>query len=230
MAVVFHEFSSRDELDGALAADIADALSKGLENRGRASLVVPGGSTPVGCLRQLSGRTLDWERVSVTLTDERWVAIDDPNSNERQVRESLLQGAAVQARFHSLRGTAESPAEGVADACKLLATWESPVDVVVVGMGTDGHIASLFPHTPILSSFVGDPSVCILTEAPNSPRIRLSLTPASLLAAGRVIVHITGRAKSQVLERALSAGEVSDLPVRLMLHQHSVPCDVYWAP
>ena len=121
------------------------ALSAGISERGQALFAVPGGRTPAAFLSHLSRASLPWDRIVVTLTDERWVGTDNPDSNEAMVRRHLLVGPAAKMRLVSLYSAAPTPEAGLNDVDRSLSTYADPFDLVVLGMGDDGHIASLFP-------------------------------------------------------------------------------------
>ena len=146
-----------------LASDVAAWLQQGVEERGSASLVVSGGSTPAPFFAALSNHKIQWSDVTVTLADERWVAATDELSNEKLIRECLLVNAAASAKFLSLYNGASSPDDGWQQCDDALRTLSAPYDVVVLGMGGDGHTASLFPATQGLH--------CLLYTSP-SPRDR----------------------------------------------------------
>ncbi len=215
-----------------LAAAIAAQLRAALVRRGAASLVVSGGRSPVLMFAHLARHALDWPRVHVTLADERWVGGDDPASNEGLVRATLLRGAAAQARFQGLKNAAATPAAGAVQAWAALSAMPRPFDVVVLGMGDDGHTASLFPGEAGLAAGLdaSAPPGCLEMHSPQAPRPRLSLNLAALLHARRIYVQIMGAQKWQVYQRARAAGEVAEMPIRAILQQSAVPIDVYWCP
>ncbi len=225
-------FAALAALNAALAQDITQALRQGLDSRGSASLAVPGGRTPIGLFELLSNATLEWSRVRVTLTDERWVDPASADSNEGLVRAHLLKGAAAAAGLTGLKNSARDPEAGASTSWSGLAALPRPFDFVLLGMGDDGHFASLFPHTPQLPAALdpnGSPG-CVGTRAPVVPHERLSLNLSALLDARWIGLLIVGDAKRLVLERALQDGPAADLPVRALLRQERVPVTVYWSP
>lgn len=183
-------FASREALYEAAAGALAAALTDGIAARGAASLALAGGSTPGPIYRLLSQAPLDWARVTVTLTDERKVAADHPDSNERMLYHTLLEGRAADAAFAPLR---ETVIAGLA-----------PFDGVLLGMGEDGHFASLFPGNPALAGGLTGLSLTIDVPRgePAPPQPRLSLTLKALSGARTTLLVITGAAKRALLERA----------------------------
>ncbi|MFV8835670.1 6-phosphogluconolactonase [Aquisalimonas sp.] len=229
---VEHCYEDRDTLAADLTTAVTTALNTGLEYSPRASLVVSGGNTPVPLFRALSATELPWTRIDVILADERWVAPDHDDSNERLVRETLLQGNAAGARFTPLKTPAPSPEAGARECEERLRRLSWPLDVVVLGMGSDGHTASLFPHTPALAAGL-DPAgsqLCIPVTPEAAPHARMSLTLPAILNARYLALHITGADKWDVYRQALAGEDAHAMPVRAVLHQHSTPVHVYWAP
>jgi 6-phosphogluconolactonase len=215
-----------------LAADISASLAQAIAQRGLASLVVSGGNSPVKLFQALSKRPLDWSHVCVALADERWVDPTDAGSNEKLVREVLLRAAAAAARFAGVKNAAPSPESGALAAWETFARVPRPFDVTVLGMGDDGHTASLFPHSPNLPQAL-DPGAapgCVGMWAPTSPHARLSLNLSALLDSRRVYILILGDAKWRTFTTANGAGPVEDMPVRAVLRQDHTPVEVVWAP
>jgi 6-phosphogluconolactonase len=227
-----HRFPDSLALAHALSGEIKVDLEEAIAARGAASLVVSGGRTPVRLFEQLRTEPLDWSRVWVTLADERWVDTSDPASNEKLVRDTLLTGAAAAAHFVGLKNPAPTPEAGADWATRALGRVPRPFDVVLLGMGEDGHTASLFPGSLALGKALdrAAPAGCIALNSLTAPHARLSLNLAALLDSRRIILHIEGESKWQVYQRAKAAGAVAELPVRSVLHQKEVPIDVYWAP
>ncbi|MEM8934438.1 MAG: 6-phosphogluconolactonase [Acidobacteriota bacterium] len=231
-SVLETRFDDPASLADALADSIAGGLRRAVEQRGRASLVVSGGSTPLPLFERLAGELVPWSQVTVTLADERWVAPGREGSNESLVREHLLRGDAEDASFVGLWNDAPTPEAGWSQTEVALATIPRPFDIVVLGMGTDGHTASLFPGSAELAAGLdlSTDRVCLAVHPTAAPHPRMSLTLRALLDSHRSIIHITGDAKWQVYRRALRPGPVEELPVRGVLGRGREPIDVYWAP
>jgi|SRR5271154_1250733 len=216
----------------AVAEELAAALRQAIAERGTASLVLSGGRTPELMLAVLATRPLPWPQLQITLVDERFVAVSDPASNEHLIRTSLLRDAAGAARFYGLMSEAEDPPAAAAAAWKRLAQIPRPFDVVMLGMGEDGHFASLMPGSAGLQAALteeADPA-CIATHPPLAPYERLSLNLAALLQSRSVRLQINGAAKWALYQRALAAGDREELPIRAVLRQSRVPVVVYWSP
>jgi len=214
-------YPSVDAMAQAAARAVEACLVEGLKTRGRASLVATGGRSPGPVFDALTDPAVDWARVVVTLSDERCVDADAPDSNARLVRERLLTG--VRARAHLLPLWPEPPEA----ALKALA----PFDAVMLGMGEDGHIASLIPGDPGLAQAMDAASDRLTVPVPagigKPPLARISLTLAALLQSRALFLLIAGEAKRDVVARALAG---ADLPVRAILAQDRVPVRVFWAP
>lgn len=234
----FHRAPTAALLAQGLADFVAQRLRAAVNERGLALLVVSGGSTPVPFFEVLAQCDLDWSRVTITLADERWVPEDHADSNARLVKAHLLRGRAAQANWVPLFNDEATPQRGQAAVEHTLAGLCWPADVVVLGMGGDGHTASLFPHAPELSAALAgmqgsEPGPrCMAVEAPASPNVpvpRLTLTARALLDTRCLVLHITGAAKWALLQSALQDGPIEPWPIRLALHQDRVPCEVFHA-
>jgi 6-phosphogluconolactonase len=220
------------ELAQALAADVAQTLARAIDARGGASLIVSGGRTPVKFFEQLRAQPIEWRRVCIALADERWVDPSDPGSNEKMVREVLLKEQAAEARFAGLKNAAPSPDLGAVSAWETFARIPRPFDVTLLGMGDDGHTASLFPGSPNLSiALAASASAgCVGMWSPSAPQPRLSLNLSALLDSRRILILIEGGGKLSTYETAGGAGPVEEMPVRAVLRQNRVPVEVIWAP
>lgn len=232
MSARLHEFSDGAALAEALAGRVAGVLAEAIAARGEACIAVSGGSTPKAFFKALSARDLDWARVTVTLVDERFVPADNPRSNHLLVAGNLLQGKAAAARFVPLYHAAESAEAAAEQASAAAAQIPRPFDVVVLGMGTDGHTASFFPGGSRLAEAISakTPRGVITMEADGAGETRLTFTFASLQDARLLVLHIEGQGKKDVLAAAEADGPEADMPVRAMLRRAKTPVDIYWAP
>ena len=219
-------------LSREFAGEIAAQLARAIAARGLASLVVSGGRTPVKLFELLRALELDWSKVCVALADERWVDPKDEASNERLVRDELLKDKAAAARFLGLKNAAPSPDLGAVSAWETFARVPRPFDLTLLGMGDDGHTASLFPGSPNLRSALNPAAAagCVGMWAPSPPQARLSLNLSALLDSRRIAILIGGEAKWRTYAAASGAGAVEDMPVRAVLRQQHTPVEVIWAP
>lgn len=214
----------------AAAAAIVRALTDAERQHGRASFVATGGRSPAPVYQRLQTAKLDWARVVVTLSDERFVDPASPDSNEKLVREHLLQGEAKKAAFVPLWSRAAADPAACARAAEPALAGMAPFDAVLLGMGDDGHFASLFPGSPALAQGL-DPAgerLCLGVAEPHGQPAypRITLTLAALSQARTIIILISGAAKRAQVDAALAG---ADLPVRALL-SHPAPVRVLWSP
>src|SRR5882757_1655412 len=224
-------YADIETLSRELATLIAGSLAAAIGARGLASLVVSGGRSPVRLFEILRAQPLDWGHVCVALADERWVSPEDADSNERLVREVLLRDHAAPARFLGLKNGAPTPDLGAVSAWETFARVPRPFDAVVLGMGDDGHTASLFPGSPNLPSALNPAAVpgCVGMRAPVVPHSRLSLNLSALLDSRRIVVLIAGDEKWRTYLAASAQGPVQDMPLRAVLRQTRTPVEVMWS-
>jgi 6-phosphogluconolactonase len=225
-----HFLASRAQLDQQLALDVASRLAAAVTKRGRATLVVSGGATPVNFFKALSQQQLPWHCVTITLADERWVDRASDASNEKLVRANLLVNCAKNALFLPLKSHNDDARDGEAaldDKLSALGIF----DVVILGMGSDGHTASLFPRAPELAEALAMNSgkSCLAINPPFASHQRMTLTLPRLLNSREIIIHITGHEKKAVIERAQGATDPARLPIASVLQQTLVPVAIYWA-
>lgn len=227
-----NSFDDRATLANTLADKVAETLSAAIAARGQAVIAVSGGSTPKVFFQALSTRAIEWDKVSVTLVDERFVPADNPRSNHLLVAENLLKNAAADAEFVPLYHEAASAEEAAQIATEETAELGTPFDVVILGMGNDGHTASFFPggDNLELALDLGLPPQVITMEAEGAGEPRLTFTLPSLDDADLLVLHIEGAEKKAVLEKALGDGAEEDMPIRAVLHHASSPVEIYWAP
>jgi 6-phosphogluconolactonase len=227
-------FDDTESLFAALAMEITVRLTDAVAARGRASLVATGGTTPGPLYDALSAEPAPWDRVEITLTDERWVSPDSADSNEGLVRRRLLRDRAAMAELIGLKTPDATPGEAEAKVDHALAGMVRPFDVVILGMGDDGHIASLFPHAAELKRAMAagpDELVCAVDrpEAAGAAA-RLSMTIPAILGARWIVLLIEGQGKLDVVGQARALGDPNELPVCAVLNQSDVPVEVWWAP
>lgn len=232
MAVDELAFASAADAAQALAGAVAADLAAALAVRPRASLVVSGGRSPIAFFEHLREAALDWWRVVVTLADERWVPPEHADSNAGLVAGHLLQHAAAAAQFLPLWNGALTPAQAMAERSAALAALPRPIDALVLGMGEDGHTASLFPGAPGLAEALDPHHTALLAaiDPPAAPHPRLSLTLTALLDSRRIHLPLGGAAKHAVYRRALASGDCAQWPIAAVLCQQQVPVRVYLAP
>lgn len=227
MARHLHSFPTRQEAAETLATDVAAWLREAVDTRGKASLVVSGGGTPKPFFETLGHMDLPWDNIYVTLADERWVSPDSDDSNEKLVR-THMKGLK---HFVPLKNNAATPAQGEKEAEAALKPF-LPFDVVILGMGEDGHTASLFPHHSGLREGLNAHStrICLgVEDSPKPPPSRLSLTYAALVNCQHLLLHMCGNDKKQMLAKARQTGPTEELPIRAFMQQTKVPMEVYWA-
>ncbi len=231
--VVFHAAADEATWVRSAVAMLARALRDALAEAGDVHLLLSGGGTPAPVYRALAAQDLDWSRLVVGLVDERDVEPDADGSNARLVRENLLRDAAENARFEPLRGVRESLADACARANARLRG--ARVGACVLGMGDDGHTASLFPGSIDLDATLAsrrpyavvDATGCVVAAA--HPH-RISLTPAGFALSPQHVLLIRGTTKRAVFERALGNGAAGDAPIRAVLDLPGTPLHACWCP
>lgn len=230
-------FDDRAAACSAVAEALEDALRAGLDAKGKASLMLSGGSTPGPAYTQLSRAAFDWSRVSIGLVDERWVPLSDPRSNELLVRKAMFDGAASAATLVSMKTFSETPF----GETQMIADRYTPlldIDAIVLGMGPDGHTASWFPDCLGLGRAVdpANPSPVAPIDATGAPvagdtPLRMTLTASAIATSGMAILLIFGDEKRDVFERAASHGRDDlSLPVTAAILDLGERLTVFWAP
>jgi 6-phosphogluconolactonase len=227
-SISFQSYQNRTEASHAAAQCIALNIKKQWQSEGHASIVVSGGSTPGECFDVLSRQALPWENVSVVPSDERWVEPTHADSNERLIRARLLQNLAVDAQVLPLfrtKSTVESAVNQIEDDLDTAMPFAS----VLLGMGEDGHFASLFPDFDGLEQALdpNDLRLCTPVKTAASPYQRMSLTLAALKQTQHVALLMFGQAKRRVFEQAQSGG--TQYPIESLLKQLQSPVTVFWA-
>ena len=226
----FQEFGSTSMLDTELTARVSKLLGEALIQDGHASIVVSGGRTPKGFFQRLSQENLDWSNITVSLADERWVEPNHCDSNEKLVKENLLINNASGAKFLPLKNNAATAMGGIKELESQLANVEA-FTVVILGMGDDGHTASLFPgsETLGLGLDLSSGKQCIAVTPLDAQHERMSMTLPRLLRSKQIIIHLCGEGKKRVLDQVNSGHDSFELPIRAVLQQSHTPVSVYWS-
>ncbi|MDA7829970.1 6-phosphogluconolactonase [Gammaproteobacteria bacterium] len=194
---------------------IYEALKNSINNNGRASFVVSGGSSPVKIFNDLSKSDLDWSKVSVTLVDDRVVSSEHSDSNEKLLKENLFINNASAAKFISLKSDSEE-----------VMNINRPFDIMLLGMGEDGHFASLFPELVDNSNYFdlsANPEI-IFTEPMGNPcHKRVSMNLSMIMKSKKIILLVSSSAKSILVDQAL---ENKYLPIHFLLNQQTKDIEI----
>lgn len=228
-------FSDREAMAARLADVIEAALARAIATRGSAVMAVSGGSTPAGLYEALSHRRIEWARVNAVLVDERWVPPGAEGSNESFVRSALRRNEAAALNLVGLWSDAPGPEEGLAAAAARLSRIGDRIDVVILGMGNDGHTASWFPQAKGLETALRDDGERVAAISARQSAVtgdfldRMTLTLGAVRRSRLVFLLMTGAEKRATFERAVEDGPVEDMPVRAILDARA---DLWaaWAP
>ncbi len=224
-------FNERHQLDTQLANTVADLLTQAIKAKGKASIAVSGGSTPKGFFHALSNKSLAWDKITITLADERWVALDDEASNTRLVFENLLQNKAINAKFFHLKQGDDLNEENLHSLDVAANSVILPFDVLILGMGEDGHTASLFPCSEQIAQALAlnNPNALMKVVPKTAPHERITFTLACLLKSKSIFLHLAGASKKRVLEVALNGTDEKVMPIRAFLQHSHINTHVFWA-
>lgn len=231
MSRILHTFKSQDALIEVLSRSITSQLQEAIDTKGKASLIVSGGNTPKPLFKKLSEASLEWNKVTVGLCDERWIPTSDTNSNENLVRTYLLQGEASKAKFVGMYCEDVEIQTAEKQCTQKIKETLYPFDVVVLGMGHDAHTASLFPDNVKLDKAfdLDNKELCIAIEPTTAPYMRMSLTLSAILSAKHIYLHFEGEEKIAVYGDAITGEDRYKMPVRSVLNQDIKDVEVYYA-
>ncbi|GLR47119.1 6-phosphogluconolactonase [Sphingomonas astaxanthinifaciens] len=226
------EYDSVEEMAEAVAGDVGFIIDSAIDARDASLLALPGGKTPLPIFDKLVAAKRPWKKVTIIPTDERLVAVDHELSNARMLAQRFMRAGA---RVIPIGGENDDvdAAGNIADARLQDLPW--PPDLVWLGMGADGHTASIFAgpdmqkalDAPNARRAVGVRPDPLPAEAPVA---RVTLTRAALLSARTLIITIQGEEKKELLEQAISDGQSSRLPIGRLLAEAEQPIDIHWAP
>ena len=216
-------FPDIESLSQGFADFAATALQNTLNRKPQATLVVPGGSTPRHYLPALAKCKLPWDRITVTLSDERWVDVNDDQSNEKLIKQHLLSHLPANTSFTGLKTTHDNPFDVIEILHQRLDSLPLPVSLTVLGLGEDGHIASLFPgmNQDSLSAHH-----CIAVAPPIAPSLRMSLSLEMLANSEQIVLVVTGAGKRRLLDRVSDNPDLK-LPIVWLLKRTTAPVTVF---
>lgn len=232
------KLSTEEALVDALASNMAKALEGAIDARGYASLAVSGGTSPKPVFQKLSNAAINWAKVVITLVDDRWVSPQHNDSNEKLVRENLLVGEASSAQWLPLYNASESPYAGLQSCNELINSHpvlSKPLDVVLLGMGEDGHTASLFPCSAEVEQAVSTEytAPCLAVTPTTAPHARISLSLNKIVSANQLFLLLKGESKMQVFENAVATLEAvswKEMPIRAVIAEAGAKLSVFWTP
>lgn len=230
-----HFFSCKDELNKALQDDVVTSLVSALSNKPRACIALSGGSSPKDLYNSLSLLDLDWGSIDVALVDERWVGIEHPASNEAFIRDSLAKNKAAAANLVSMKTRDHTAQLGLREIESRYEKLALPFDFTILGMGGDGHTASLFPAAKGLREALSDDCLISAIEAKKSPVTganveRISLSLKGIFHSKKIVLLISGQEKLDVYQLAKTNTDETKMPVSAVLNQSETDIHVYWAP
>lgn len=230
MSRAVHAFSNQEALIEALSQNILANLQKAIDEKGKASLVVSGGSTPKPLFDKLRKAVFAWDKVSVGLCDERWIGASKEESNEHFVKKYLLQEEAAKANFIGMYCEDTDIYTAQKMCSKKMKEMLFPFDVLILGMGADAHTASLFPENIKLEEAfdLKNENFCITIEPTTAPFLRMSLTLRAILSAKHIYIHFEGKEKIAVYEEAIAGEDRYEMPIRAVLNQDIKEIEVFY--
>jgi len=228
-SVGFYSTNNSESLASDLCQCIGEILTEAIRKKGRASMAVSGGSTPISLFKEFSLLSIDWTKIDLTLADDRWVDAKNADSNELLVRTHLIKNKAAQVNFISLKNDAKTAKEGQIYSEKMLRKITLPFDVIVLGMGSDGHTASLFPCSDELPEAMNlsNSNYLISTSPKTVPYERISLTARVILDSKNIFLHLNGSSKLHTLESAMEYKDPNKMPIYTFLKNG---LSIYWSP
>ena len=203
-----------------------------IEENNEIRIALAGGNTPKPLYRALKKENLEWDKVYITLTDERWVSTADDNSNEKMIKEFFIDQLHSSPQFIPLKNHSSSATLGMAECHSTLEKSLPNLDLIILGMGEDGHFASIFPGVDNLDALLDQQnSLNCMAVTPLGKEERISLTLKYLLTAKMIILFITGDEKKSVIESVLAGNqESSQYPITHIIQQNICPVHIYWNP
>jgi len=225
-----HVFSDQEALIEALSQSILENLQKAIDEKGKASLMVSGGSTPKPLFEKLRKTVFAWDKVTIGLCDERWIDVSKEESNEHFVKKYLLQEEAAKAHFIGMYCEDTDIYTAQKICSHKIKEMLFPFDVLILGMGSDAHTASLFPENIRLEEAfdLKNQNFCIAIKPTTAPYTRMSLTRWAILGAKHIYIHFEGKEKISVYEEAIGGDDIYTMPIRSVLNQEIKEIEVYY--
>ncbi len=233
--IQINKFDSREELFSAVANACRSQLEKVLKEKNKASFIIPGGTTPAPSFAQLAIADIDWKNITIGQSDERWVDADHEQSNQGLTQKTLLIDNAKSAKYVAMKNSAPDPFAGESQ-CNSDYAAIAPFSVTMLGMGLDGHIASLFPNSKTIDQALSlnNENTCIAIDAEGCKVAgdfphRMSLTLSAIVKSELIILLVTGSEKLSVIEKAMITNDPKVLPVSGILNQQKTAVKIFWA-
>jgi 6-phosphogluconolactonase len=230
MPLLSHEFTDKAQLNEGFGRKIVEILELAISDHGKASIAVSGGSTPKPLFAFLSTQSLAWDKVNITLVDDRWLDDSHKDSNEKLVKENLLVNKASAANFVSLKTSDDNAIDAETTISERIDAVADGFDVLILGMGEDGHTASLFPCSEQIKEGLNLERAfsAIATQPTTAPYQRMSMSLAKIIKAKNVFLHLTGDTKKQVLNQAIANHTSLEKPIKAVCENTTV--NLMWAP
>lgn len=229
MKAQVRKFENSTLLNEEFSQEIAEKLQAGINQNGSATLLVSGGNTPKPMFLMLSNKDIEWNKVNIALVDDRWVDLSDPASNEAMVNQALLINNASVANFVGMKTEHSNAFDAELSVEAKFENFKRPFDVVILGMGEDGHTASIFPCCAELDMALNTNKDIMATEPTTAPHQRMTFTKSALLNSKQLYLHLVGESKEAVLLDVAAGNDEKQAPIRAFLNQSVVPMSVMLA-
>ena len=233
--IIIKQFKNKETLFNSVADRCEQQLIKALKQSNSASFIIPGGTTPAPAFKQLSKSGLDWSKVTIAQSDERWIPAEHKQSNQGLTKKTLLINNAKNAQYTAMKNTQQTAVMGEEICNRDYKNLASPFSLTMLGMGLDGHMASLFPNSKTITQALdlANKNLCIAIDGTGCPVAgdypeRMSLTLSALLKSELIILLITGKEKMNVVELAMKSNQIEKLPISGLLNQKLVPVEIYY--
>lgn len=229
MTPLIIENDDAEKLSIQLGMFVCEKLKNAINDKNQASLVVSGGSTPKILFKFLSEQDISWDKVTITLADERCIAANNSANNGKMIRETLLQGFAANANFLSLYDDPLSKTQAIENVTSKLSTINLPYDVVILGMGDDGHTASIFPQASNIEQALdmNNNDICVLVDPVTATPLRITQTRKQLLSARHLLLHFFSDSKRLLFNKLLHEKASVQFPISYFIHQDQTELSVY---